>query len=327
MKVKVAILGMGRWGMNLHQSVLQSHRIDVTHACTRSPEKVRDYCQQHQIHLTDNYPEILANPDIGAVLIATPHTQHYEQILAAAEAGKHVFSEKPFTLSGAAAAGALEKLAQQNLRVGIGHNRRFAPNTLALKAMLDNQELGDIIYMDGMFSAQMSGSKDQWRDSRAESPAGGMTSLGIHVVDMFTHLAGEMSEVSARSQRRYSNCAFDDATVVNLTFKAGFFGMLTTLTASPMQWCIRVYGTRGRAELHEQNSLRLVLDGQSEQVIEYPGYDYPALQSIGDCLDDFAAAIQEEKPFMISPREIQHATEVLDAVIHTADHGGSVILG
>ena len=270
MKLKVAILGMGRWGMNLHQSILNSDRIEVTHACTRSPDKVRTYCEQHQIDLTDSYETILANSDIDAVLIATPHTQHYEQIMQAANSGKHVFSEKPFTLSGTEAKRALEKLAERNLKVGIGHNRRFAPNTMALKSMLDKKELGEIIYVDGMFSAQMSGSKDQWRDSRRESPAGGMTSLGIHVVDMFTHLCGEMSRVSARSQRRVSNCAFDDATIVDLTFKAGFFGVLTTLTASPMQWCIRVYGTRGKAELHEQDVLKLLKDGESEQDPDKP---------------------------------------------------------
>ena len=128
--------------------------------------------------------------------------------------------------------------------------------------MLEQSKLGEIIYLDGMFSAQMAGSRGQWRDSRTESPAGGMTSLGIHVVDMFIHLGGEMSEVSARSARLQTECDFDDTTVVNLKFRAGCQGVLTTLTASPMQWRIRFYGTEGWAELVEQDTLRVMMNGE-----------------------------------------------------------------
>ena len=322
--IKAAILGMGRWGQNLHQSVMDSRRIQITHACTRSPDKVRDYCTQYGLELTSHYSSILANPDIDAVIIATPHTQHFEQILEAAAAGKHVFCEKPFTLSGGQAEEALKAIEENSLQVGIGHNRRFAPNTRALKSMLEDNVLGEITYIDGLFSAQMSGSRDQWRDSRQESPAGGMTSLGIHVIDMFAHLCGEMIEVTASSERLQTQCAFDDATIANLKFKSGFSGVLTTLTSSPMQWCIRLYGTKGRAELHEQDTLKVVMDGDGQEVHQYPGYDYPALQSIGDCLEDFAGAVQGEKPFLIRPWEILHCTQVLDAIIRSSESGGSL---
>ena len=324
--IKAAILGMGRWGQNLHQSVQGSHRIQISHACTRSPDKVKDYCAQHGLALTSRYESILADPDVDAVIIATPHTQHFEQIMQAAAAGKHVFCEKPFTLSGDQAAKALKALADNNLEVGIGHNRRFAANTRALKAMLDDNVLGEITYIDGMFSAQMSGSRDQWRDSRQESPAGGMTSLGIHVVDMFAHLCGDMVEVTASSERLRTQCAFDDTTVANIKFKSGITGVLTTLTSSPMQWCIRVYGTRGRAELHEQDTLIVVMDGDGPNIQQFPGYDYPALKSIGDCLEDFAAAVRGEKPFLIHPSEILHCTQVLDAIIRSAENGDSITL-
>lgn len=326
MTVKAAILGMGRWGQNLHQSVLTSNQIKFTHACTRSPNKVNEYCSKHGLELTDQYDSILANKLIDAIVIATPHSQHFRQIMQAVDAEKHIFSEKPFTLSGDEARQALGKISENNLKVGIGHNRRFAPNTQTLKSMLDKNELGEVTHIDGMFSAQMAGSKDQWRDSRQESPAGGMTSLGIHVLDMFTYLCGPMTEVSAQSKRLQIECAFDDVTIVNLKFKAGFSGVLTTLTASPMQWCIRIYGTRGRAELHGQDSLWVMMDGEDPKNYHYAGYDYPALRSIGDCLEDFAASVLGKKPFLIKPGEILHCTEVLDAVIRTAENGGLISL-
>ncbi len=315
---------MGRWGQNLHQSVLNSNRIKFTHACTRSPSKVTDYCAANNLALTDDYMSVLQNKDIDAIVLATPHSQHFEQIMHAAEWGKHVYAEKPFTLSGVDADTALRSLAENDLKVGIGHNRRFAPNTQALKAMLDSQELGELVYIDGMFSAQMAGAKGQWRDSRTESPAGGMTSLGIHIVDMFRYLCGEIAEVSASSKRLQTQCAFDDATIVNVKFKAGYSGVLTTLTASPMQWCLRLYGTRGWVEIYEQDTLRVTKEGSETEVHRYPGYDYPALQSIADCLEDFAGSVLNEKPFLIRPDEILHCTQVLEAIIISVDSGEAV---
>ena len=93
-----------------------------------------------------------------------------------------------------------------------------------------------------------------------------------------------------------------------------------------MQWCIRIYGTRGRAELHEQDTLIVTLDGKVSETHRYAGYDYPALRSIGDCLEDFAVSVLEDKPFSISPQEILHCTEVLDAVIRSSDQGGTINL-
>lgn len=316
--IQAAILGMGRWGQNLHQSVLNSKQIRISHVCTRSPAKVVEYCEQNNLTLVDRYDELLANPEIDAVIIATPHSQHSGQILQAADAGKHVFVEKPFTLSAADARQCLDRMADKNLKVGIGHNRRFAPNTQALKQLLDNQTLGELIYIDGMFSAQMAGSKGQWRDSRQESPAGGMTSLGIHIVDMFRFLCGEMSIISATSSRLQTTCDFDDATVVKLGFKQGFSGILTTLTAAPMQWSVRLYGTMGRAELHEQNKLVIVNDGEEEQIIQYDGYEYPVLKTIGACLEDFAESIAVDRPFSIPPDQILHCTQVLEAIVNSS---------
>ena len=322
--INAAILGMGRWGQNLHQSVKDSDLIQISQVCTRSPHKVKAYCEEYGIDLTDNYEDILNNEKIEAVILATPHSQHFEQIMQAAKAGKHVFSEKPFTLSSKEARLALDELSKNGLKVGIGHNRRFAPNTQKLKEMLDQGLLGNITYIDGMFSAQMSGSKGQWRDSRTESPAGGMTSLGIHVIDMFLHLAGEMASVSAESKQLQTECEFDDATIVNISFKKGFNGILTTLTSAPMQWRIRVYGTQGWAELSEQDTLQYLLSDQDEKTERFSGYDYPVLETIGACLEDFANDVLNNEPFAISPGEILHATTVLESIFNSAEQGDTI---
>lgn len=95
-KVKTAILGFGRWGQLLHKASLDCQHLEVTHAVTRSPHKVLDYCQEHSIKLGDDLDHVLGTEAVDALVIATPHSQHYDQLIGAARAGKHVYCEKPF---------------------------------------------------------------------------------------------------------------------------------------------------------------------------------------------------------------------------------------
>jgi len=317
--VKAAIIGLGRWGQNLHQASLDCESLKVTRVVTRSPAKVEKYCHQHDLVLSDSLGDALGDNEIDAVVLATPHTRHYDQICAAADSGKHVFSEKPFTLDGRQAADALQRIARNGLKVGIGHNRRFAPNTLRLKEMLANDELGDILHVDGVFSAQMAQSRGRWRDSREESPAGGMTSLGIHVVDMLINLVGEVGEVRARSERIHTECVFDDSTIANLRFRNGATGVLTTLASSPMMWRITLYGTRAWAELRDLDKLTLQPVEGEQQAEHFRGFEYPGIQSITNMLQAFAEDVLHDLPFPVSAAEISHATNVLQAIIDSAE--------
>ena len=234
-KVKAGIVGLGRWGQLLHGASIKCQGLEVTHAVTRSPDKVKDYCAQHKLNLSDDYNQLLRNEAVDALIIATPHTQHFSQLMSAAQARKHVYCEKPFTLTGDQASTALKALNESGCKVAIGHNRRFAPNTLALKSLIDKGWFGDLVHIDGIFNANMAQAKGRWRDSVEESPAGGMTSLGIHVVDMFINLVGPVSELTARSERIAPHCNFDDNTTASMRFRNGARGHLTTLTSTAMR--------------------------------------------------------------------------------------------
>lgn len=110
-KVKTAILGFGRWGQLLHKASLDCQHLEVTHAVTRSPHKVHDYCQTHSLKLGDDLDHVLDKEAVDALVIATPHLQHYDPLIATARAGKHVYCEKPFSLSGDQASAALNELS------------------------------------------------------------------------------------------------------------------------------------------------------------------------------------------------------------------------
>ena len=133
--INAAIVGLGRWGELLVSSVDDSNILNFKAAITRSPPKVEKFCAQRGMTLSNNLDDVLNDDTIEALVIATPHSQHFEQLMAAAKAGKHVYCEKPWTLNADDGQEALDAFAAANLKVAIGHNRRFAPNSLAMKDM------------------------------------------------------------------------------------------------------------------------------------------------------------------------------------------------
>ena len=321
MTVRLAIIGLGRWGQSLVDAVDRSETVRFAAAVTRTPSKVVDYCAQKNLTLTDDYQSVLQDDTVDAVVIATPHTMHFDQIMAAASAGKHVFCEKPFTLTAAEAHVALEALSDLGLKVAIGHNRRFAPNTVALKQALNNRSLGQPIHIDGHFNADLRHNADKWRNSRTESPAGGMTSLGIHVIDAFVHLFGRVADVNVQSRQIAIGLDIDDSTLVRLNFENGCTGHLTTIAATRLLWQIRVFGTGGWAECTDLDRYAFNPSDGDRQISEFPGYEYPGSATLKAALEAFAADICHEGPYPISPDEIAHATAVLEAITISAETG------
>ena len=324
--LNAAIVGLGRWGQLLVDSVHgRSDKIQFIAAATRSPDKVRAYCESRAIRLYDAYQTALEDPAVDAVVLATPHSFHFDQIVAAARAGKHVFCEKPFVLKRTDAAEALEVIRAAGLTVAVGHNRRFAPNTIELKKQIESGDLGQLIHIEGNFSADLSGQGEAWRGNRTESPAGGMTSLGIHIVDAFIHLFGRVREVQARSCRLALPFDVDDSTSVFVLFESGRTGYLGTVAASARYWALRAFGTKGWAQAYEQDEYAFLMTDGTEGHTRFPGYTYPATNTLRIELEAFAEAVAGIRPFPIPPDEILHGVAVLEAIIQSADDGGIAV--
>ena len=325
--ISAAIVGIGRWGQILVSSVQgRSDRIRFTAGVTRTKAKAEKFCSANGIDLRDDYAELLNDESIDAVVLATPHTRHEEQIIAAARAGKHVFTEKPFTLTKASAERAVAAVRDAGVTVALGHNRRFFKNTEAMKALVDSGDLGTLLHIDGNQSSDMGRMAGAWRDSRAESPAGGMTSLGIHALDCMIHMGGRIAQIDTISTHRAIPFDIDDATAAVLQFEQGMTGTLTTLASSPRIFHIRVVGTKGWVEMTGGENLRICgADGGIEEKI-FPTDNYPYRDSMAAELDEFAAAAEGRAIYRISPEEMIHGTAVLEAMEESTRTGGRVRL-
>ena len=316
---------MGGWGRTLVESVSRgSDVIRFIAGATRTPSTVQDYAVKTGLQLYESLDELLADDEIDAVVLASPHTMHFRQILAAANAGKHVYCEKPFCLSAAEATDALQALAANGLKVAVGHDRRFYPNTAALKQMTDSGKLGRLVQLEGNFSANLAPAAGTWRDSREESPAGGMTSLGIHVVDAFIHLFGRIEYVQAVSRRVALPFDIDDATVAIMEFEGGQAGYLGTVASTAPLWHIRAFGSGGWAEIVDHHRLTVTTGREQSETRTWEYHGYPCLPPVAAALEAFARDCEGGAPFPIPPNEILHGVAVLEAIVESAATGNRI---
>lgn len=323
--INAGIVGMGQWGRTLVESVSGgSDVIRFIAGTTRTASRATDYARKADLRLYESLSDLLGNDELDAVVLASPHSMHFRQILAAANAGKHVYCEKPFCLTAADAAEALHALAGNGLKVAVGHDRRFYPNTGALKQVIDAGELGRPVQIEGNFSANLAPSAGTWRDSREESPVGGMTSLGIHVIDAFIQLFGRIRCVQAVSRRVALPFDIDDATIVTMEFEAGQLGYLGTVASTASLWHLRAFGTDGWGEIVGHDRLTVTTTRGQSTNRTWENHGYPCLPSVAAALEAFARDCKGGAPFPITPDEILHGTAVLEAIVQSATTGDRV---
>jgi predicted dehydrogenase len=322
--IRAAIVGLGRWGRNLVECTQgKSDRIRFTAGVARAPDKARAFADQHGLRLVSDYEAALADPDIDAVVLATPHTQHAAQVIASARAGKHVFTEKPFALTRASAEAAVNACASAGRVLAVGFNWRYQPALQEIKRMVQDGRLGRLLHIEGNFNGPSvyRFSKEHWRQQREQGPAGGMTGRGVHVVDAMLHLAGHIESVFAQSDRLVLDHGLDDTTSMLFRFQTGATGYLGTVIATAECWRMQVFGSKGWAKvgsiphLHTWALTTCMVNGQPTVI------DYPQGSTERAELEGFADAIEHGQPYACPPADAIHGVAVLEAVERAAASG------
>ena len=332
--INAAIVGLGRWGQNLVNSVQgKSDAIRFVAGATRTIEKAAAYAREQGFPLRDSYEEVLADPSVDAVVLATPHTQHARQVVAAARAGKPVFTEKPLALTHASARAAVQACARTGVTLAVGYNWRFQPALREIRRMLDDGRLGKLLHLEGNFCGPSAYrfSKGHWRHERREGPAGGMTGRGVHTVDAYMYLAGHIATVHAQSFRRALDYGLDDTTSMLFQFESGATGYFGTVLATAETWRMQVFGTKGWVEVGDVQHLTTwemrvchvnpdnLLVHQRPEVMTFPQVSTERAE-----LENFARAVEEKRPLAVPAGDEEHGAAVLEAVVKSARTGRTV---
>ena len=322
--IRLALIGPGRWGRILVEAAQgKSETVTFTHAVARSPAKAAEWCAAQGLALGDSYADVLADPEIDGVVLATPHSQHAEQIAQAAAEGKPVFCEKPATLTRASVEAAMKTVRSAEVVFAAGHNRRFLPAVAKMKEMIAGGDLGPILHVEGNMSGHVGAryTPDMWRVDPVESPAGGLAGSGIHVIDAMIHLLGPITRVAAQSDRIVHEIALDDTTNLLLKFDSRATGYLTCMTATAPIFRIQVFGDKGWLELRGETELTWTPVSGVAETWRFPPVSTERLQ-----LEAFATAITAGTPYPISLEDVINGVAVFEAVSTAIDTGGWVTL-
>jgi predicted dehydrogenase len=321
--LKAAVYGLGRWGNRLVESVQASEKIRIVKAISREPEKHKEFSQKTGIKVVSSYGRVLKDPEIGAVILPTPHSLHMKQIVQAAKAGKHVFVEKPITLTRKTAEKAIEATRAAGVTLGIGLNRRYQPSFVEMMNRIRAGQIGDVLHVEAAHSGPTGYglTPESWRSTRTEAPAGGMTARGIHTLDAMIQVAGLVTSVYAFSDNRKlpAGVDMDDTTSMLLKFSNGATGYLSTLFTTAELYRVHVFGSKGWLELRGDTELTFRgLQGAPEK-ITLAAVDKEKLE-----LEAFADAVEAKNPFLVPPEEAINGIAVLESIEPSARKGKPV---
>jgi predicted dehydrogenase len=333
--IRAAIVGLGRWGRSLVHSVQGRNRgksreeteeIRFVLAHTRTRAAAEEFCRDHDVALVDSYEQILRDPNVDAVVLATPHSQHERQVIAAAAAGKHIHVEKPITLDRASANAAVAAAQRAGVVLAVGYCRRFHPSVVALRRHLEEGRLGSVISMvaqhttsTGQFIAP-----DNWRVAPEEAPGGALTAVGVHALDHMIEFGGRVRDVRCVTGR-YIPGPSDDTTTVMLRLENGATGLIFCSVATATNFSFALYGTRGLAEISRPNlaSFRFVpgskeaprgpVTAPPDEISEHPDFDMLNAE-----LTEFARCIRDQRVYPVPIAEVLHGMSVFDAVVRSA---------
>jgi len=147
-KLVVALVGYGYWGPNLLRNYMELPDVEMKWVCERDARRLGKAKSRYpSVTATDDYSDVLNDPDVDAVVIATPISTHFELAMAAVKAGKHTFVEKPMTASVLEGRALVAAAEAHHVTLMVGHTFEFSAPVVAIKELIASGELGDIYYI------------------------------------------------------------------------------------------------------------------------------------------------------------------------------------
>ena len=328
--VKVAMIGLGWWGKKMTAVLKKAHQ-DIEIVCAAEPNPAgADFAKENGFAHYANYKGALKHPGVEAVILATPHSLHAEQIKLAVAAKKHIFCEKPLALTKKGAELAVNLCKKNKLVLGMGHERRWDPPIAMMLAMARSGKLGRIQQIEGNFSHDKFTTLDKsnWRLNKKEAPVGGMTATGIHLTDLSAALLGPAKDLRVSCESLSSKIPQGDTMSVHIRFKGGGTSYVSASLAMPFISRFAVFGSKGWIEIRDKAHVEspagwVVTSAMVDGPITVT--EIPPAEPVKDNLVAFARAIRKTEPYPITGKDLINNIAILEAIIKSAAKKGAVV--
>jgi len=322
--LNVAVAGLGWWGRTIVPLLKSSDKLRVVRALDPDPAG-GEYAAAQGITFSPSMDEALHDPQVQGVVLCTPHTLHTEQIIKVANAKKHVFCEKPLSLSRADVLRAVEACRKNRVVLAVGHEKRFEPPIQEAMRLVKSGELGVPLQIEANFVQDkfLSLPAHNWRLNPKEAPAGPMTATGIHLLDLSVGVFGAARKVFASVKTLGSHLTNGDTLAILVQFEKGH-ALLNACLATPFDGRFAVYCSKGWVEVRDKThpeapegwTLTVVPRGKERMV-----KDYPPAKAVLSNLEAFADAATGGKPYPVPQEEMIANVSALEAIFKSAARG------
>ena len=323
--MRVAVVGLGWWGRIIVGLLKGSAKLSVARVVDVDRD-AEGFASEQGIPFSQKFEEAIEDNNIQGVVLCTPHTLHCDQIVRAANAKKHVFCEKPLSLSRADVLRAVAACNANGVALAVGHEKRFEPPIQEAFRLAASGALGIPLQVEANFSQDkfLAMAPDNWRLSPKEAPAGPMTATGIHLLDLSIGVLGPAESVLARVQQLGSGLVNGDTLAILVSFKNKTNALISAILATPFEGRFAVYGTKGWAEVRDKAhpeapegwTFTFQEKGKPRMSREYP----PAPAVLAN-LEAFADAAQGRAAYPVPQEQMLDNIAALEAVFKSAKSG------
>ena len=291
--VRVACIGMGWWSDVLADAIKRSGRLKIAACYTRSEEKRQAFAQKYGCVAAPSYEAILNDDSIEAIINTTPNHVHRETTCAAAQAGKHVFLDKPIATTIADAQALTAACRDANVVLALGYQRRKESHFRWIRNQIDDGIFGRLVNAESNISRDRLGQfqAGSWRYTAAGMPGGVMLQIGIHYTDVLEYIIGPIKAVRASVAQLVLPGENPDVASLVLEHENGALSTLNACYASATEfYLMNIYGKEATAYYDLHQGLRFIQRGEKRSK------PIPCISNdtIVEELEEFARAVRGE---------------------------------
>lgn len=321
--LNVAVAGLGWWGRTIVPLAKTSSKLKVVRVVDPDPAAA-DFASSEKIPLS-SFDEVLEDSAVQGVVLCTPHTLHTAQIIKVASAKKHVFCEKPLSLSRADVLRAVDACRKNNVALAVGHEKRFEPPIQEAMRLVKSGELGTPLQIEANFVQDkfLSLPAHNWRLNPKEAPAGPMTATGIHLLDLSIGVFGAARRVFASVKTIGSHLTNGDTLAILVEFEKGH-ALLNACLATPFDGRFAVYCSKGWVEVRDKAHPEAPQGWTLTKVVrggEPVKREYPPAKAVLANLEAFAEAASGGRAYPVPQSEMIANVSALEAIVKSAASG------
>src|SRR5215467_525346 len=289
--LRVACIGMGWWSDVLADAIQRSKKLKIVSCFTRSEDKRKAFAAKYQCAAAASYDAILKDRSIEAIVNTTPNNVHLETTRAAAEAGKHVFLDKPIANSVSEGRKIAEVCKKAKVVLALGYQRRRESHFRWIRKQIDSGAFGKLVNAEANISRDRLGKIDlnSWRYTAEGMPGGVMLQIGIHYSDVLEYLLGPVKAVNGRFAQLVLPGDNPDVASLVLEHENGALSTLNASYASASEYYLmNIYGKEASAYYDMHQGLRILKRGEKRPL----EVSCPKNDTLVEELEEFAAAVR-----------------------------------